>query len=123
MNSLQIGVFAGIPVKVHWTFGLFILFLLGYGLIGGTSGLELLWFFGFIFAMFLCVILHEYGHALTARKFHVKTLGISISPIGGYARLERLPEKPIHELLVALAGPLVNVGIGLVVLILSLIHI
>lgn len=117
MRSLQIGVFAGIPVKIHWTFGLFILFLLGYGLLSGINGVDLVWFFGFIFAMFLCVILHEFGHALSARKYGVKTLDILISPIGGLARLERLPEKPIQELIVAIAGPLVNVVIGALIFI------
>lgn len=81
-----------------------------------TSGFKL-WqgvgFISYIFVLFFCVVLHEYGHALTGRKFGIKTKDIILSPIGGLARLETMPEKPIQEFFIAIAGPLVNLIIGI----------
>lgn len=114
MSSLQVATIARIPIKIHWTFGLLVLFVLGYGLSNDMRGSDLLWFLGFVMAMFICVICHEYGHALTARRYGIKTIDIIISPIGGLARLEKLPERPKHELIVAIAGPLVNLVIAAV---------
>lgn len=114
MKSLQVGTFFGIPIKIHWTFSLLWLFMIGVGIFNGSDATTLISLSFFIISMFICVILHEYGHALTARKYGIKTLDIIISPIGGIARLQKLPEKPIHELIVAIAGPLVNLFIAIV---------
>lgn len=111
-NAIHIGTFWQIPVKVHWSFGLLLLFVMYTAF---TNGLKMWQSIGFIFyvlLLFLCVVLHEYGHALTARKYGVITRDILLSPIGGVARLESMPDKPKHEFFIAIAGPIVNVIIA-----------
>ncbi|MEO7175056.1 MAG: site-2 protease family protein [Saprospiraceae bacterium] len=116
MNAtFQIAHVFGIPVKVHWTFGFLFLYV---GYIGYRDGFTItatLYYLLFTLVLFLCVVLHEFGHALSARKYGVKTKDIILSPIGGVARLMNLPEKPIQEFVIALAGPLVNVVIALLI--------
>ncbi|REL23976.1 site-2 protease family protein [Rhodohalobacter sp. SW132] len=110
--SLKIGYFAGIKVQIHWTFWLLFLFVgaMVYAADGTLS--DLWWHFAFVIALFFCVILHEFGHSLTARKFGIETRSITLLPIGGVASLKSIPDNPIEEFYIALAGPLVNVVIA-----------
>lgn len=108
-RSFFIGQYRGIPVKVHWSFGLMIMAIFFIGIRNGNSLIDIGIFFLLIFTLFACVIFHEFGHALMAKKYSVTTRDIIISPIGGVARLERIPTRPMDEFWIAVAGPLVNV--------------
>jgi Zn-dependent protease/CBS domain-containing protein len=110
--SFPLGVVAGIPIYVHATF----LVLIGFVFLSDwTRGRDLGAALGgvlYILAIFGTVVLHEFGHALTAKRYGIRTRDITILPIGGLARLERLPDVPRQELWVALAGPAVNLAIA-----------
>lgn len=116
MKALHVGTYAGIPVKIHWTFAFMLLWILYTAHQNGLDPISIVWFTGFVLMLFVCVVFHEYGHALTAKRFGVKTYDILISPIGGLARLARIPRRPWHEFLVAIAGPAVNLLIAIVVI-------
>jgi len=104
--------FAGIDVYVHATFIILILWIgLSYWQIEGTLA-AVVNGIGFILALFVCVVLHEFGHALTAKRYGIRTRHITLLPIGGVAAMERMPDDPKQEIAVALAGPAVNVAIA-----------
>lgn len=99
----------GIEVRVHWSFVL----ILAYGAFAYSSGasdpiIGALYGVLIIVLLFVCVTLHEFGHALVAKYFKVNVPHITLLPIGGVASLERMPDKPLQEFFIAIAGPLVN---------------
>lgn len=111
-GSILLFTFQNIPVRVHWTFGL-LLFWVWY--IGTTNGMDIqaILVMGLIIlCLFACVVMHEFGHALAARRFGITTRDIILSPIGGIARLDSIPERPRQELIVAIWGPMVNLMIA-----------
>lgn len=110
--SFRLGRFWGIDLSVHVTFLLLLVWIGGEHWLAARNVGAAFAGVAFVVAIFGCVVLHEYGHALTARRFGIPTRDIILLPIGGVARLERMPEKPVQELLVAIAGPAVNVVIA-----------
>jgi len=112
--SWRIAKIAGIGIYVHATFLILVAWIALAFYAQGGSLLHALYGLLFICALFTTVVLHELGHALTARRFGIRTRDITLLPIGGLARLERMPEDPKQELLVALAGPAVNVVLALI---------
>ena len=109
--SLTLGRIAGTEIRIHFTFFLFLIWLwFVYYRQGGTPAA----WQGVIFValLFFCVLLHEFGHIFAARRYGVKAPDVTLWPFGGIANLDRIPEKPSQELVIAIAGPLVNVVIA-----------
>jgi Zn-dependent protease len=115
--SWKVAEISGIAVSVHATFLLLVIwFAVAYWFAFGSvarvaAGIALL------LSLFVCVLLHELGHALTAQRFGLTTREIILLPIGGIARLERLPDDPRQSLWITLAGPAVNIAIAFVLFI------
>ena len=110
--SLTVGRFGGTAVKIHITFLLFLVWIAASAWARGglSAALDSTLF---ILLLFLCVVLHEFGHILAARRYGIKSPEVTLLPIGGVASMQRLPSDPRQELVVALAGPAVNLVIGL----------
>jgi Zn-dependent protease len=113
-NALRIGSVVGIGIYLHWTFVLLIAGIFALYLWQGNTVAAALAGVGMIVALFACVVLHELGHALTARRYGVPTRDITMYPIGGVARLQRMPDAPMQEFWIAVAGPAVNLAIAAV---------
>jgi Zn-dependent protease len=111
--SIRLFNVGGTAVRIHLTFFLLLAWI---GVVHWTRGgpAEAIDGVLFIALLFLCVVLHEFGHVFAARRYGIKTSDVTLLPIGGVASLERMPEKPSQEIVVALAGPAVNLVIALV---------
>ncbi len=114
--SLTIGRFGETAVKIHVTF-LLLLAWIGFSAWRQQGPIAARDSVVFIVLLFVCVLLHEFGHILAARRFGIKTPEVTLLPIGGVASMQSLPEKPQQELIVAIAGPAVNLAIAILLLI------
>ncbi len=107
---------AGTAVRVHFTFFLLLAWIgEAHWTRGGPA--EAIDGIVFILLLFLCVVLHEFGHIVAARRYGIRTPDVTLLPIGGVASLERMPEKPSQEIIVALAGPAVNLVIAVLLMV------
>ena len=113
--SINIARIAGTEVRIHITFLLFLVWI-GFTYYAAGGPAAAVQGVMFTLGLFGCVLLHEFGHALAARRFGIPTPDITLLPIGGVARLQRMPDQPMQELIVALAGPAVNVVIAAVLI-------
>jgi stage IV sporulation protein FB len=112
---MVMGTIAGTKIRLHWTFLVYLVWL-GLASIAGGGVSAAVSSMALIIAVFACVVAHEFGHILMARRFGVTSLDVTLLPIGGVARLQAFPERPRQELAVALAGPAVNLAIAVVLL-------
>lgn len=109
-GSIVFGRFGHTRLSVHWTFTILLIWVF----VASSSTVDALWNVGFVMTVFVCVLLHEAGHAVAARYLGIRTVEITLLPIGGVATLEKTPNRPISEFIVAMAGPLVNLIIAAV---------
>ncbi len=113
---LNLGKLFKVTIEIHWTFIFILAWIVFLELKSGGTLYNAVMSIVFILLLFVCVVMHEFGHILTARKFGVHTKKITLLPIGGVASMDTIPENPRQELLIALAGPVVNIGIAMILL-------
>ncbi|NOZ49041.1 MAG: CBS domain-containing protein [Chloroflexi bacterium] len=109
MGSWRIATIRGIPIKIHWSFFILPLF---YGLSAGSTAGAIRGVV-FILLLFACVVLHELGHSIAAQYYGIPVKEILLLPLGGLAQITRMPRRPLHEFVIAIAGPAVNIAIVL----------
>ena len=111
-GAISLGRLFGVLIEIHWTFLFIIVWAVYDGWRRGGTVSSALWTTALVLTIFVCVVLHELGHSLAARRYGIATKRITLLPIGGVASLERMPEEPRQELVVAMAGPAVNIVIA-----------
>ncbi|HEU4556157.1 MAG TPA: site-2 protease family protein [Chitinophaga sp.] len=116
MKKIKLATVLGVRVYLHWTFTLLIAWILIVQAVNRAGMAQTTWALLGLAAIFTCVVLHELGHALVAAHYHIKTRDITLYPIGGLATMEKLPEKPLEEMAISFAGPLVNLLIAALLL-------
>lgn len=104
---------AGVDINVHWSFSLVILWILAQGILDQKELPNILFILMAVLLLFVCVMLHELGHAVAALWLRVEVKSITLLPIGGLARIQAVPERPVYEMLITGAGPLTNLVIAL----------
>lgn len=119
--SIKLFTVGGTAVRMHLTFPLLILWVAAIQWMHGTPQ-DALNGVLFILVLFACVVLHEFGHIIAGRRYGIRTPDVTLLPIGGVAAMERMPEKPGQEIVVALAGPAVNLVIAIVLMLLLGMH-
>ena len=110
--AIEIGRIKGITISLHWTFLLFFGWIVLLNLLAGFHAAQIFWSILLLVSVFACILAHELGHALVAKYFGIQARGIILLPIGGVANIHILPKKPRQELLITIAGPLVNLAIA-----------
>ncbi|MEO8773687.1 MAG: M50 family metallopeptidase [Gelidibacter sp.] len=115
MNAnLKLGKYYGTEVQIHWTFFLLVVWIVLSEILSGSSVDRVLFNLQFILAVMICVLLHELGHVLVAKKFGIKTKKMVLLPVGGISTVEKPTNSPKEEFLITMAGPLVNLIIAII---------
>jgi Zn-dependent protease len=116
MKAWKVGRVLGIQVYIHWSFLILLVWVAVVSAMTGHDWRAVVWSLVFVITIFAIVVVHELAHALMARRFGIRTRGITLLPIGGVSALEKIPEQPRQELLMAAAGPAVNIALALILL-------
>jgi Zn-dependent protease/CBS domain-containing protein len=116
MKAWKVGRVLGIQVYIHWSFLILLVWVAAISAMTGHHWRAVVWSLVFVITIFAIVVVHELAHALMARRFGIRTRGITLLPIGGVSALEKIPEQPRQELLMAAAGPAVNIALALILL-------
>lgn len=117
-GSWRVAQVAGVDFYVHWSFGLIIPWVIAHSAWSSQQVEAVVFIAVSLILLFVCVALHEFGHALMARRLDVVVKNVTLLPIGGMAQIQAVPDKPLYEFLIAAAGPFVNLGLAILLTVL-----